>query len=636
MFVRAITRRLSKGFKWGAVAASQVRADIAFAVTDVMWILAAYSLALGFRALDPLVEDAAPLWLDLALALPVIVIIHLAANIIAGAYGHVWEYASTDEARRVVFANAVAGVVILVLTLAVREQFDLVVPLAVVVLGNLLSLLGMGMVRFRTRVFSMRQRSGERKILIAGNGSEAASFARKSAEIEGIGRVVGFVGSGDHSGDQVRRLAGLPILGSISDIADLVTEHDVDDVIVVGSNPERVKFVVDACMDVDVRLRILPLAQDVMLDHSASFDLRDIRVEDLLVRAPVATDLGRVAEMIRGKSVLVTGAGGSIGSELVAQILEFDPAVTWALDRDESLLHQASLNWPGTVRTILGDVTNAESILRRIELAKPDVIFHSAALKHVPVLEAYPEEAVLANVIGTRNVIEAGSRCGMEAFVLISTDKAVDPASVMGASKRVAEMLVQTGSSRDDNCRYSAVRFGNVLGSRGSVIPTFVQQITKGGPVTVTDPNMTRYFMTVNEAVQLVLQAASLSSESDVLVLDMGEPVQIDDLARRLIRLAGLTPDRDIEVKYTGVRPGEKLSEILSVEPLLPTELPKVFRAPIAPPDPASLLEAVAELEDAALTGDTDVVLSLLGHIAGGRVAQKREVDIVPDVRLRA
>ena len=376
-----------------------------------------------------------------------------------------------------------------------------------------------------------------------------------------------------------------------------------------------------------MRLRILPGVEEVLNDQRAPLDVRDIKVEDLLIREPVATDLTSIREFLHGKRVLITGAGGSIGSELVNQVLTYQPESVWALDRDETLLHEAQLRWPGVANVVLADIREAETVLRDFERIKPDVVFHAAALKHVPVLESYPEEAVLTNVVGTLNVIEAGSRVGVERFVLISTDKAVDPSSVMGATKRVAEMLVKAGNERKDGCLYTAVRFGNVLGSRGSVIPTFVTQIRNGGPVTVTDPEMSRYFMTVDEAVQLVLQASGLARRSEVFLLDMGEPVRIESLARRLIRLAGLIPDVDIAIEYTGIRPGEKMSEELAKGPVEVTSHPKVYEVQLAHPGAGALADAVATLEQAARTGDTSVVTDVLNSLAGGDL-ECRQVDV--------
>ncbi len=608
-------------------AAARVRADIAFAVVDVFIVVAAYTIALAIRMLDSGIVDVQAYFRDLARALPAIVLIHLVANIIAGAYGHVWEHASTDEAMRVVFANAAAGTLVLALIYLLRiPQDQILIPASVVVMGAFLSLAGMGLVRFRSRLFSFRKTGGGHRIVVLGTGREAAVFARQIPELSDQGYAVGFVSEAGSGQDSVRKLAGLPILGHLGEIAEIVREHEIDEIVLVGSDPVKTREVVDKCLDVDVRLRILPGAEEVMEDRSAPLDVRDIKVEDMLVRPRVATDLEEVALLLKNKRVLVTGAGGSIGSEIVAQVLRFEPAGVWALDRDETLLHDASITWEGNPQIVLGDVRNAEKTLRTFEMIKPDVVFHAAALKHVPVLEEFPDEAVLTNVVGTRNVIEAGSRNGMSHFVLISTDKAVDPASVMGATKRIAELMVQLGQTRDDDCLYTAVRFGNVLGSRGSVIPTFVEQIKAGGPVTVTDPEMTRYFMTVDEAVQLVLQASALAEGSEVFVLDMGEPVRIVDLARRLIRLAGLTPGRDIAIEYTGRRPGEKLTEQLSADPMALTRNPQIFEAQLGHPTAYVVLESVADLEDAAGAGDQTEVRRLLRTLAGAAFAMDEAI----------
>ncbi len=611
-----------------SVAAASFRADILFAVIDVLIIVAAYSVALEIRMLDSGVAEPREYFVDLAKALPLIILIHLLANVVAGAYGHVWEHASTDEALKVVLANVVAGGLVLGLTMLLKELPDAIrVPIAVVVMGTFLTLAGMGLVRFRSRLFSFRKTGGGSRILIVGTGREAAVFARQVPTLSDQGMVVGFVSEGPTESESVRRLAGLRILGHLGELEDVVREHQVNEVVVVGTDPGRTREVVDRCLEVDVRLRILPVAEDIMDDRSTAVDVRDISVEDLLSRPRVATDLEEVAQLLKDKRVLITGAGGSIGGEIVAQVLGFEPAGVWALDRDETLLHDASLGWKGEAHIVLADVRDATKTLRTFEQIRPDVVFHAAALKHVPVLEEFPDEAVLTNVIGTRNVIEAGSRAGMSNFVLISTDKAVDPASVMGATKRIAELMVQLGQHRNDGCVYTAVRFGNVLGSRGSVIPTFVEQIKTGGPVTVTDAEMTRYFMTVDEAVQLVLQASALAEGSEVFVLDMGEPVRIVDLARRLIRLAGLTPGDDIAIEYTGRRPGEKLTERLSTDPMALTRNPQIFEAQLGHPTAYVVLDSVADLEDAAQAGEQGEVRRLLAHLANAAITVEAKVD---------
>lgn len=621
-------------------AASRVRADILFAVVDLFVVASAYGLALTIRMLDrvvdPRLENPSTFFRNLAWALPIIMLVHLIYNVWAGAYGHVWEHASTAEAFRVAVANIAASATLLLISFAAREFTDstpVVVPYSVIVLGGLLSLFGMGLVRFRSRLFSFRRALDGPPILVVGSSREAASFARQASSLPGGGHVVGFVADDELSLKSGRKLAGLPILGTIDQIGELAQRFSADQVVVMGNDPSRTRAVVDRCLDTDVRLRIIPEAEDVLSNRSLTLDVRDIGVEDILVRPPVQTDLDAARNLIRGRRVLVTGAGGSIGSEIVRQILAFEPDHVWALDRDETLLHEASLQWVGPITNILCDVRDPIKLVRSMEMIRPELVFHAAALKHVPMLESEPEEAVLTNVVGTRNVIEAGSRVGMRHFILISTDKAVNPSSVMGASKRIAELMTQAGNDRRDGCIYTAVRFGNVLGSRGSVVPTFVEQIKLGGPVTVTDPNMTRYFMTVDEAVQLVLHAAALSVESEVFLLDMGEPVRIVDLAKRMIRLGGLRPERDIEIAYTGKRPGEKLTETLAVGPLMATSHPKILEVKFEGMKTHTVFELVAALEDAALAGNRQRLYELLGSF---EAALSGMSEVVVDLELES
>lgn len=619
---------------WGqrvASAASHVRVDFVFAVLDGFVVVAAYTLGMALRMLDPLVGEPAEFWSDLAIAMPIIVLTHVAANAIFNAYGHVWEHASTDEAASVVVANGASVSILLTLNYLARSNELLLIPWSVFAVGGLLTIFGMGMVRFRSRLFSFHKATGATVMVIVGTGRDAVTFARMIDGFDQSRVVAGFLSDRDSRQNGARRLAGLRILGRVDEIAEICREYEVDEVLVVGGDPATARRVVDLCVDVDVRLRKLPSAEEVLRDGVAAVDVRDIQVEDLLEREPVATDMSQVRDLIAGKRVLVTGAGGSIGSEIVRQVLRLDPEGVWAFDRDETLLHEARLRWDGPTRVELGDVRDAARLLRIFERVRPQIVFHAAALKHVPVLEEHPEEAVLTNVIGTRNLIEAASRSGTEHFALISTDKAVAPTSVMGATKRTAEILMQVGTSRADGCTYTAVRFGNVLGSRGSVIPTFVEQIKRGGPVTVTDAEMTRYFMTLDEAVQLVLQASAMARGSEVFFLDMGDPVRIDDMARRLIRLAGLSPGRDIEIRYIGRRPGEKLNEVLSLEPLSPTQHKKISEIRLDHPRAHVLMESLAELEQAAVAGERDRLIELLGTLADGALSSSDTTLVLDD-----
>jgi len=358
----------------------------------------------------------------------------------------------------------------------------------------------------------------------------------------------------------------------------------------------------DACKDLKVRIKTLPGVYELVDGKVSVKQLRDIQIEDLLGREPVDLDLGQIGAYLLGQTVLVTGAGGSIGSEICRQITRFKPKSIVLLGHGENSIfeieQELDRRHPGqhTV-AVIADVRDEHRIGRVFEQYKPDVVFHAAAHKHVPLMEANPEEALTNNVFGTRNVARAADKHGARRFVMISTDKAVNPVSVMGMSKRVAEMVVQAIGSTSQT-KFMAVRFGNVLGSRGSVVPMFRKQIAEGGPVTVTHPDMTRYFMTIPEAVQLVIQAGAMGKGGEVFVLDMGEPVKITRLAEEIIRLSGMEPGKDMEIVYTGVRPGEKLfEEILTTEEVATsTKHKKIYVAKDAEPDVEVLRATMREI----------------------------------------
>ncbi|WP_196780901.1 polysaccharide biosynthesis protein [Nocardioides sambongensis] len=361
------------------------------------------------------------------------------------------------------------------------------------------------------------------------------------------------------------RYEGVSVQGTLADLESAVEGYAVDTVVVaIPSAPsELVTELSDRCTALGVEVKVLPPVDEILGGRITIRDVRDINIADLLGRNAIETDISSVAHFLNGKRVLVTGAGGSIGSELARQISKWHPSELMMLDRDESGLHGVQLSIHGhalldSPDVVLCDIRDADALNRIFDERRPEVVFHAAALKHLPMLEQYPLEAVKTNVIGTANVLEASRRVGVERFVNISTDKAADPTSVLGYSKRVAERLTADYARKDDGF-YMSVRFGNVLGSRGSVLTTFAGQIAAGGPITVTHPDVTRYFMTIPEAVQLVLQAGAIGRDGEVLILDMGEPVKIDDVAKELIRQSG----RRIEIVYTGLRDGEKMDEIL-------------------------------------------------------------------------
>lgn len=600
-------------------AMARVRSDVSFALVDALIVAIAYSAALMLRFVD--LQGVPQRWVvDFLAYLPLVVLVHLVANLVFGAYGHVWEYASVEEAMRLVFAAIVASAAVIGGILVYRDVTEQpgLMPLTVAAAGSLLALGGMGAIRFRARLFSFKRIEdlpGRLRTLVVGTGRQAAELARHGSTRENPRDVVGFVSIEEAS--QQRRLAGLPVLGAFSDIAELVMELQIHEVVVADPvSDEHLRRLVDDCMDIDVGLRISP----GLIENNGNGPLRDVRdlqIDDLLARQNVSADLVGATELLAGKRVVVTGAGGSIGSEMVRQLLEADATVI-ALDHEETLLHDAMLTWPRSdaVELVLCDIRDGGELTATLMALQPELAFHAAALKHVPILEKYPAQAVKTNVLGTANVLQAAQNCGVSRFVMISTDKAVHPGSVLGATKRIAEMLVQSAAATDPNTVYAAVRFGNVLGSRGSVVPTFMNQIRRGGPVTITDPEMTRYFMTVGEAIGLVLQAAALADSGEVFVLDMGEPARIEELAHRMIRLAGLVPRRDIEVVFTGARPGEKKTETLSVEPLQPSRHPKIGVTRPGHPGSVTMHEILGTLRREIEAGSADRLVSLVRAIS--------------------
>ena len=609
----------------------RVRRDAPLVLLDLAIVLSAYLSTLVVR-----LEGAVPAmyWRNFWIYLPLIVGIHLAANHLFGLYGQMWRYASVLEARRVVLAGLTAGgFIVAAVALPTRELRPL--PLSVAILGSLLSLIGFGAVRFQSRLFAFRRREfiGDRvRVLVVGAGDAGAMILKDILENPSVGlHAVGVVD--DDRRKIGRALYEVRVMGTHVDIPALVERLEVDQVLLAipSASSDLIQEVAALCEQAGVTLRVLPSVRDIVGGRITARDIRDLRIEDLLGRQQVETDLEAVGAIIAGRRVLVTGAGGSIGTEIVRQVIGFSPAELILLDHDETHLHDAvvGLSDDVPVQTVLADVRDRDRVFDAFIRYRPELVFHAAAHKHVPILEAYPEEAVQTNVLGTAHVVDAAVATGVQRFVLISTDKAVRPVSVMGASKWFAEQIVRSAQGR--GCVFCAVRFGNVVGSRGSVIPTFLQQIERGGPVTVTDPDMARFFMSIQEAVQLVLQATALSEGGEVLTLEMGMPVNILDLARRIIRLSGRVPGKDVKIEIVGQRPGEKLVEDIvdpDEEPV-PTAYPgiAVSRPPV--PDTPMLRSAIAQLEALVRSGDRDEVgaamksfarpaLQPLGQVAEG------------------
>jgi FlaA1/EpsC-like NDP-sugar epimerase len=619
----AVLRRSAEPLapEWGGGLGERIRREIPLITLDLTVALLAYflPLALRFDGLVPL-----RYWSNFWRFLPLAFAIHLAANHFCGLYGQMWRYASVQEARRIVLAGAIGGGAVIVASMAISlVGIGLrTLPLSVVTFGAVLTMLGSGAIRFQSRLLATRRPSTDHewsRVLIVGAG-DAGSMLLKDLLHNPSVRLLP-VGMVDDDRRKVgRRLHGVPVVGTITALPRLVDRFGVDMVLLAipSATSALVREVAELCERAHVTLKVLPSVQELVGGAASKVtarDIRDLRIEDLLGRKQVETDLEAVAAMLRGRRVLVTGAGGSIGSEIARQVASFGPAALVLLDHDETHLHDVvmSLNEmrasqrevdpddpaadAARVETVLADIRDRERVFGVFMRHRPEIVFHAAAHKHVPVLEVHPEEALATNVIGTANLADAAVATGVGHFVLISTDKAINPVSVMGASKRLAEQVVRSLQGR--GTVLCAVRFGNVLGSRGSVIPTFFRQIASGGPVTVTDPTMTRYFMSVQEAVQLVLQAAALSTGGEVFTLDMGEPVRIMDLAERLIRLSGRVPGRDIPIVIVGARPGEKVVEdiVAPDEEPVPSGHPSIVVSRPPVPEGAAVHQAVAELE---------------------------------------
>ncbi|WP_339226786.1 nucleoside-diphosphate sugar epimerase/dehydratase [Oceanobacillus sp. FSL K6-2867] len=528
-----------------------------------------------YPAHTEILRNEAILWSAIAL----LIFHHLFASIYK-LYNKVWAYASVGElvtiVKAITFSIIGAGIV---------QYFinDFSLYSRALLVTWMLHILLIGGSRFVWRIFRdsyIKNETEQKKTLIVGAGAAGAMIARQlKNEHNSELKPIAFVD--DDMSKQKMQVYDLPVEGTTRDIAAVVENLQIEHIVIAIPslrNGELEKIVAE-CNKANVKVQMIPKIEDLMTGKISVSHLKNVEVEDLLGREPVKLDIGAISEYVTGSTVMVTGAGGSIGSEICRQLMRFSPKKILLVGHGEFSIYSIDMELKNKyhdteteIIPIIGDVQDRERMFNIVEEHQPRIIYHAAAHKHVPLMEYNPHEAVKNNVIGTKNVAEAADTFGVQTFVMVSTDKAVNPTNVMGATKRVAEMVVQH-MAQQSKTKFVAVRFGNVLGSRGSVIPLFKKQIEKGGPVTVTDPEMTRYFMTIPEASRLVIQAGTLAKGGEIFVLDMGEPVKIVDLAKNLIKLSGYTAE-EIPIEFSGIRPGEKMyEELLGEDEVHPGEV---------------------------------------------------------------
>ena len=552
-------------------------------------------------------DQIPPVFFDQAISMLWVVIpAHLVFFVLFGVHRGAWRFTSTHDLwvaiKAVAVGTVVAAVMIFLLTKLVA------VPRSVFPLHGLflIGLLVGSRIAYRLFRDGQIKRKKGRRVLIVGAGAAGDMLLKDIARNASIDyHIVGFID--DDKSKKGREIQGVRILDRSAAIPQLARLLQIDLILIAipSASAEQMRAIVEYCEKANVRFRTLPKVQDILDGTASSADLRSVELDDLLGREPVDLDWDAMSQMVRGRRVLITGGAGSIGSELCRQVARLDPNAVVLVEQNEFSLYSLSLEleerFPQiTFHRLLGDVCDRQSMRFIFNEYRPEIVFHAAAYKHVPMLQDQVRETIRNNTFGTIAVAEAAIDFGVEKMVLISTDKAVNPSSMMGVSKRLAEIVGQLSNDRSTT-RFITVRFGNVLGSAGSVVPLFEHQIKNGGPVTVTDPQMTRYFMTISEACQLILQACAMGHGGEIFVLNMGEPVKIDYLARQMIRLAGKIPDDDIEIRYTGLRPGEKLSEELfhPDENLTATSYEKILLAQGRSADKDRFWSAVGAMSEA-------------------------------------
>lgn len=583
----------------------------------------------------------------LLLLIPYLLVARVGVNYLMGLYRRVWRYISIQDGIHLAGSVGIVSMVMLAIRLVFANQIRiLTVPISIVFMDFLLTVAGMLVARLSWRITvenaSRVQRSAEGRplrTLLVGAGDAGVMALREIVRRTDLGlKVIGFLDDNPNKLGTV--IQGVPVLGPTANLEQVITTQRVDQIIITIANARRrtIRRIIDLCNRTGLPVKIIPALFEILGNQVTVSNVRGVEIEDLLGRESIDIDhwLEGNRAVYRGKRILVTGAGGSIGRELCRQLLILEPESIIILDKDENAVFEAERDLQlqllaGRTRgltvnivPLIGDLRFEGQLRRSFERHTPQIVFHAAAHKHVPLMEVNSAEAVLNNVIGTVKLLDVVAITGVERCVMVSTDKAVNPTNIMGATKRVAELMFQARALEAERAglatSYSCVRFGNVLGSRGSVIPIFREQIRQGGPLTVTDPDVERYFMTIPEAAQLIIQAGAMGRRGEIFLLDMGEPVRLVDLARDMIQLSGLTPGEDIEIKFTGLRPGEKLREelLIAEEGAQTTSFEKIFIAPPLQYDFQYLNQAVAQLDQAATDGRDDQIYAIFSTMGIG------------------
>ncbi|HOW86841.1 MAG TPA: nucleoside-diphosphate sugar epimerase/dehydratase [Candidatus Aminicenantes bacterium] len=573
---------------------------------------------------------------QMAVLLPVIMVARLVTFHLFSIYTIVWRYVSIRDVFNLSLATLPVTVVLLVIRFLGPDSLSAYrVPLGVISLEFLLVLFGTAGARALRRLVleekkreSLGRSAGPAKhVLLIGAGDAGNLVLREMKQRVDLGlSVVGFVD--DDPEKHGRNIQGVGVLGGTADIPKIAARLGVDEAVITIANASSkdIRRVVGLCESAALKVKIVPGLLETLDDNVKITKVREIDIEDLLGRSVFQLEkhLPGVTEVYRGKRILVTGAGGSIGSELCRQLAALGPAEIVLLDKDENSIFEIDADLKDrrldgvAIRPVISNIKNGDRLKVLFEKHRPEIVFHAAAHKHVPLMEANVAEAILNNVLGTINVVETAAAAGVERFIFISTDKAVNPTSVMGATKKLGEVVVQS-KAKSSQTKFACVRFGNVLGSRGSAVPLFRKQIARGGPVTVTHPEMRRYFMSIPEAVHLIIQAGTVGDKGEIFVLDMGQPIKIVDLVKTLIRLSGHRED-DIEIKFVGARPGEKLYEELLIdeERTKSTKFERIFIAPPVESLNGSALKGTNAIIEAATAGDVESILRGLAEMGIG------------------